>query len=194
VKIAMGGEIGVGKTWLIDRYVNGTEPKIESPTIGSRVTLRLLPIHNQVVRCEFWDTGGQERYGSLSFPQQFRDAHRIVLVYDVTQRETFKALSDWLKDVRDNAPGGARIYIIGNKCDLPEREVARVDGEAFAEREHLLHFDTSAKNGAQVRRASEALLTEIVQRDELLQMAPASPGRLNIEDRSTQSLPESPCC
>jgi small GTP-binding protein len=139
-----------------------------------------LAIEGHIAECTFRDTSGQEQYHALALSRYVRDVDGIIVVYDVTNRASFDALRAWVKGVKENMPSDALIIIIGNKSDLSDRVISVEEGRAFAESEKLLHFDTSAKDGAHVRKAFRALLATIVQRRKLHPIVAQPPKTVDI--------------
>jgi Ras-related protein Rab-6A len=95
-----------------------------------------------------YDTAGQEKFRSL-IPMYIRDAHIIIIVYDITNKESFLHTSHWLKDVHDLRSNDAIYALVGNKLDLNDkRTVTKEEGEAFAKEHNILFQEVSAKTGA----------------------------------------------
>ena len=96
------------------------------------------------MKINFWDTSGQERYRSIT-KQYFKGAQGIILVYDVTKKETFTNLQKWIKEIQQNAKEEVRIIILGNKIDkINEREISIEEGKDFADANSTLFMETSA--------------------------------------------------
>ena len=102
-KILMLGNTSVGKTCLMQRYINETIPKMTTPTIGVECATKSvrLPDGNSV-KCQIWDTAGQERYRAVC-SAYYKRALGALLVYDVTKRETFEELESWINQLYNKA-------------------------------------------------------------------------------------------
>lgn len=140
-KVVVIGEASVGKSSLSLKYVHGTFSANQQSTIGAAFLSRAERGHWGRVRLDIWDTAGQERYRSLA-PMYYRGADAVVFVYDVTSRSSFVRVREWEKEV-----GAVEVKVfVGNKTDLPGREVERDEGAKYAEgKGHF--FEASAKTG-----------------------------------------------
>ena len=156
-KVLLIGNSDVGKSSLILRYVDQIWNDVFVPTIGVDFKVKSLQIDNKRVKMQIWDTAGQERFRNV-ISSYFKGAHGILLIYDITARDSFKELENWLGEVERNATPQVLKILIGNKCDLDEQRQITVDeGEAFAARNGMKFIETSAKNNTNVNEAFEAL-------------------------------------
>jgi small GTP-binding protein len=159
LKIVLVGETEVGKTCILDRHLSH---KFEGPkpsTVGTALRSAMVQTSDGPVRLHLWDTAGQERYASLA-SMYFRKAHVALLVFDLTRRPTFGALSKWAYQVKEDAPANIRIIVIGNKCDLDNKhEVVLEDVSHFrnqiGEEDYL---ETSAMTGDGVDLVFESIV------------------------------------
>ena len=111
VKVALIGESGVGKTSIIDRYINNKYVQDQITTTGAIFSTRLVsfPHEKFSIRFEIWDTAGQEKYRSLA-KVIYKNASMIVLVYDITRRESFEQLKNyWVDEVKKNVKKNTSI-------------------------------------------------------------------------------------
>lgn len=149
LKVVLIGETRVGKTSLLQRYVEDTFEE-NQPTIGAAFSTKVVPTPNGTTQLNLWDTAGQEQFRALA-SMYYRNAHVALFVYDWTRKETFSALSEWVKTIENNASGNIKIFVVGNKTDLGARATTRDEVREFAESIHAQgHFETSAKTGAGV--------------------------------------------
>ena len=117
------GNSGVGKSCLLLRYAENSFNENFFNTIGVDFKLKTVKHENDVIKLQIWDTAGQERFRSVT-RSYYRGAAGALLVYDITSRESFNALSNWLTDARTLASPAIVILLVGNKKDLDgEREV-----------------------------------------------------------------------
>ena len=162
-KVLLIGNSDVGKSSLILRYVDQIWNDVFVPTIGVDFKVKSLQIDNKRVKMQIWDTSGQERFRNV-ISSYFKGAHGILLIYDITARDSFKELENWLGEVERNATPQVLKILIGNKCDLDEQRQITVDeGEAFAARNGMKFIETSAKNNTNVNEAFEALAKIMVE-------------------------------
>ena len=162
-KVLLIGNSDVGKSSLILRYVDQIWNDVFVPTIGVDFKVKSLQIDNKRVKMQIWDPAGQERFRNV-ISSYFKGAHGILLIYDITARDSFKELENWLGEVERNATPQVLKILIGNKCDLDEQRQITVDeGEAFAARNGMKFIETSAKNNTNVNEAFEALAKIMVE-------------------------------
>lgn len=149
-KVVFIGDSGVGKTCLLDRLFSDTFNERTTPTIGCDFRFKQYQFDGKVVGITLWDTAGAERFQALT-SNYYRGAHGVVLVYDVTRRETLDSLQNyWLEEVAKYGTHPEAVkMVIGNKTDLT-REVAPEEGAAFARANDCLYNETSAKSDAGV--------------------------------------------
>ena len=156
-KVLLVGNSDVGKSSLILRYVDQIWNDVFVPTIGVDFKVKSLEIENKSIKLQIWDTAGQERFRNV-ISSYFKGAHGILLIFDITSRDSFKELENWLAEVEKNASTQILKILIGNKYDLEEeREISKDEGEAFAMRNGMQYIETSAKINTNVNEAFEAL-------------------------------------
>ncbi|PSS37330.1 hypothetical protein PHLCEN_2v807 [Hermanssonia centrifuga] len=117
-KIVIMGNTGVGKTSLLHRYTqNKFEPKNTTSTTGAFFVTKKVYVHGVRVRLQLWDTAGQERFRSMA-PMYYRGANAALLLYDITNADTFEDVRGWLEELKRNCSPDLIIYIVGSKADL----------------------------------------------------------------------------
>jgi small GTP-binding protein len=121
-----------------------------------------LNIDGKVIRAEIWDTAGQERYRSMS-PSFYRGSVGALIVYDVTNKESFESIPKWIKEIHTHAEGIIATLIIGNKSDRTDRAVLKENANELASRNKCGLIETSAMNDVNVEQAFEVILRNIVQ-------------------------------
>ena len=111
---------------------------------------------------QIWDTAGQERFKNIT-ASYYRGGNGVLVVYDITERESFENLNSWLIEIEKNANKNVYKLLIGNKCDLEDkRKVTYQEGKDFAESNGMKFMETSAKTASKVQEAFELLTTEII--------------------------------
>ena len=148
------GEGRVGKTSLLLRYVQNTFSESQSPTVQATYLSKTVKTDSDAhARLNVWDTAGQERFHALG-PIYYRDADAAVLVYDVTDVDSFARVKSWVKELRQIAGGDIALCVCANKSDLERaRTVADAEGEAYAKSIGAEFYSTSAKAGKGVEQA-----------------------------------------
>ena len=156
-KVLLLGNSDIGKSSLLLRYVDSVWNDAFVPTIGVDFKVKTLTINEKKVKMQIWDTAGQERFRTV-VATYFRGAHGILLLYDVTNKDSFKNLESWLIEIEKNAKEKVLKILIGNKCDLTDdREISTEEGKAFALRNGMEFMETSAKMNTNVTEAFETL-------------------------------------
>ncbi|ORC87266.1 ras-related protein Rab21 [Trypanosoma theileri] len=165
----MLGEGRVGKTSLLQRFVNNSfDDDCSSTTKASMYANVKIDLSNGTVAVlSIWDTAGQERYHALG-PIYYRDAHGAVLLYDITDYESFLKVKIWLKELQEVVGSqNISVVIVGNKIDLErERRVPVREAEDWARQQNAKHFIVSAKLGIRVAEPFEAVAANVVDRIE----------------------------
>lgn len=161
LKFLMVGDHGVGKSCLMLRFTDNTyfsESYIS--TIGVDFKIRTLELDGKRVKCQIWDTTGQERFRTIT-SSYYRGAQAIMIVYDITNRDSFNSLERWLDEVgRQSADNTAKL-IVGNKCDKDDqRQVSKAEAEAWCRARGLMHMEASSKTAYNVEEAFATLARE----------------------------------
>ena len=146
-KIILLGKNNVGKTSLILQYSSNIFQEELASTIGAEYISKDLFFNDQKLTLNIWDTSGQERYRSLS-KIYFKNSHIIILVYDITSKESFNDIINfWYNYVTENLGNNLIYAIVANKSDLYLNEqVSHEEGENYAKKINAFYFETSAKN------------------------------------------------
>lgn len=199
-KILLIGDSGVGKSSLLVSFIsNDTAPENHlSPTIGVDFKIKQLTVGGKKLKLTIWDTAGQERFRTLT-SSYYRSAQGIILVYDVTRRESFTNLSDvWAKEVELYSTNQDCIkMLVGNKVDRDvERAVTREEGVALANDLGCLFLECSARTRENVEKCFEELALKIMDVPSLLGEGSNAVKKNNIlkQKQEYQTPPSSGCC
>jgi len=149
-KLVLLGESAVGKSSLVLRFVKGQFHEFQESTIGAAFLTQTVCLDDTTVKFEIWDTAGQERYHSLA-PMYYRGAQAAIVVYDITNADTFERAKSWVKELQRQASPNIVIALSGNKADLTTQRIVEYDeASAYAEENGLLFMETSAKTALNV--------------------------------------------
>ena len=149
-KIIFLGDQGVGKSSILNRFAQDKFEAEYQATIGLDFHSKNATINGANVRLLLYDTAGQEKFKSL-IPMYIRDANIIIVVYDITVKESFTNTSHWVNETKDLKKEDAIFVLVGNKIDLEtNRQVSIKEAEEFAKQNDFLFFEVSAKTGANV--------------------------------------------
>ena len=166
-KLIFLGDQSVGKSCILNRFINNTFTEDYQATIGLDFkTKEKVKINNQDSKLLLYDTSGQEKFKSL-IPMYTRDADIILLVYDVTSKDSFIHLSNWLKiftdseiDIKDKI-----FAVVGNKTDLNDRrEVNSNEGENYAKEHDFIFLEVSAKTGDGIEKLFDVILKKMLKK------------------------------
>jgi len=151
-KLVFLGEQSVGKTSIITRFMYDSFDNTYQATIGIDFLSKTMYLEDRTIRLQLWDTAGQERFRSL-IPSYIRDSSVAIVVYDITNANSFQQTSKWIDDVRTERGSDVLIMLVGNKTDLSDkRQVSTEEGEKKAKELNVMFIETSAKAGYNVKQ------------------------------------------
>ena len=187
IKIILLGDVSVGKTSIISRYVNNSFTEDYRCSIQAEKKTKLIDVDlNTSVRMNIWDTVGQEKYRNLT-RQYYHDCHGAIIVFDITKKDSFDVIPKWIDELRNNGPKNITIIIVGNKSDLTnEREVSFEDIKSKFGSKYP-YYEVSAKNGNNIVLAFDKLRTQIL-KDLFNNSNDDNDIRYNVNPRDTKEL------
>ncbi|XP_028395595.1 ras-related protein Rab-26-like [Dendronephthya gigantea] len=161
-KVMLLGDSGVGKTCLLVRFKDGAFLSgAFISTVGIDYRNKVVEVDQTKVKLQIWDTAGQERFRSVTHAY-YRDSHALLLLYDITSKQSFDNIRAWLSEIKDYAPENVVVMLLGNKADKSnERVVKKEDGERVAQEHNVTFMETSAKTGMNVDLAFMAIAREL---------------------------------
>lgn len=160
-KLVLLGESAVGKSSLVLRFVKSQFHEFQESTIGAAFLTQTVSLDDTTVKFEIWDTAGQERYHSLA-PMYYRGAQAAIVVYDVTNADTFQRAKNWVKELFRQASPTIVIALAGNKADLTSKRVVDFEeASAYAQDNGLLFMETSAKTSHNVNNLMVAIAKKL---------------------------------
>ena len=155
-KVILLGDMSVGKTSILLRYVENKFKENIISTIGVDFLDKIIDYGDTKIALKIWDTSGQEKYESIA--QNFlRDTDGAFLVFDLTEKSSFDHIKKWLNEINDSNEN-VKIIILGNKSDLKDKRVVAEDiAINFAQKHNFKYFETSAKDNTNINEAFKAL-------------------------------------
>lgn len=213
-KIVMVGDSGVGKTNIMMRFSRNVFSQASKATIGVDFASRNILIDDKYIKIQIWDTAGQERYRAIT-SSYYRNSSGIMLVYDITNENTFENCEKWLKELRNNMGLSIPILLIGNKSDAShQRTVDENRAKEYAKINSLMFIETSALGGDNVDSAfdilakyiyetsikttiekPEADIKEKTEQENVIQHIPSPTNKLLAEEqRMTNTHIKKSCC
>lgn len=184
LKVIILGDSGVGKTSLMNQYVNKRFTSQYKATIGADFLTKEVLVDDRMVTLQIWDTAGQERFQSLGVAF-YRGADCCVLVYDTTAPNTFKSLESWRDEFLIQAsprdPDNFPFVVIGNKIDLENRAVTTKRAQAWCQAKNdLPHFECSAKEATKVDEAFVTIARAALQQEADTELYKEVPERIDL--------------
>ncbi|KAI9522386.1 Ras- protein Rab-1A [Dissostichus eleginoides] len=163
-KLLLIGDSGVGKSCLLLRFADDTYTESYISTIGVDFKIRTIDMDGKTVKLQIWDTAGQERFRTIT-SSYYRGAHGIIIVYDVTEQESFNNVKQWLDEIDRYACENVSRLLVGNKSDLVSKKVVELStAQDLASSLKVPLLETSAKSSDNVERAFLTMASEIHKR------------------------------
>lgn len=190
-KVMLVGDSGVGKTCLLVRFKDGAFLAGSFiSTVGIDFRNKVLSLDAVKVKLQIWDTAGQERFRSVTHAY-YRDAHALLLLYDVTNKASFDNIRAWLTEVHEYAQQDVVVMLLGNKADSAhDRAVKREEGEKLAKEFGVPFMETSAKSGLNVDLAFTAVARELKHRT----MKEPDEPKFQLQEYVDQEMRTAGCC
>jgi len=194
-KLLIIGDSGVGKSSILLRFAEDMFSGSYITTIGVDFKIRTIPCGDEKVKLQIWDTAGQERFRTIT-STYYRGTHGVIVVYDVTNAESFVNVKRWLHEIDQNCEIVNKV-LVGNKNDCnPENKVVETeDSRRFAEQMGISIFETSAKDNINIEDVFKHI-TELVLRTKKDQQAKANESKQNpgVKLDNKKKKKKSGCC
>lgn len=193
----MIGDAGVGKSSMLLRFTDDSFDEHIQSTIGVDFKVKHVEANDKRVKVTIWDTAGQERFRTLT-SSYYRGAQGVILVYDVTRRDSFENLDQWLREVKLYTPNngeGVVKLLVGNKIDMEKRVVHREEAEEWARSQGMLFLEASAKTKLGIRQCFMEVVQKILENPDMLESTmPGRPKMLLKPTEDTAEEDRSACC
>lgn len=193
-KLLLIGDSGVGKSCLLLRFADDTYTESYISTIGVDFKIRTIELNGKTIKLQIWDTAGQERFRTIT-SSYYRGAHGIIVVYDVTDMESFNNVKQWLQEIERYACENVNKLLVGNKSDLTTKKVVDyTTAKDFADSLGIPFLETSAKNATNVEQAFLTMAAEIKNRMGP-SAAPSDAGKkVNVSNTTAVNAGKGGCC
>ncbi|XP_051926503.1 ras-related protein Rab-26 isoform X2 [Hippocampus zosterae] len=190
-KVMLVGDSGVGKTCLLVRFKDGAFLAGSFiSTVGIDFRNKVMSIDAVKVKLQIWDTAGQERFRSVTHAY-YRDAHALLLLYDVTNKASFDNIRAWLTEIYEYTQQDAVVMLLGNKADSNhDRVVKREEGEKLAKEFGVPFMETSARSGLNVELAFTAVAKELKHRT----MKEPDEPKFQLQEYVNKEMRTAGCC
>ena len=160
------GDPSVGKSNILMKFAHNKFTDEYQATIGVEFGAKNIAFNSQIYRIQIWDTAGQENFRSIT-RAYYKNSVCALVVYDITSRESFEHVQNWIQDIKDQSPKTVLIVLVGNKVDLEENRVVSYDeGSEFAVKNGLIFEETSAKSGQGIEEVFQKSAKEIAKKME----------------------------
>lgn len=160
-KLLLIGDSGVGKSCLLLRFADDTYTNDYISTIGVDFKIKTVDLDGKTVKLQIWDTAGQERFRTIT-SSYYRGAHGIIIVYDVTDQESFNNVKTWLQEIDRYGTAGVLKLLVGNKNDLTDKKVVEYEvAKEFADSLQIPVLETSALDSSNVEEAFLTMARQI---------------------------------
>lgn len=163
-KLLIIGNSSVGKTSFLFRYADNSFTSAFVSTVGIDFKVKTIYRKDKRVKLQIWDTAGQERYRTIT-TAYYRGAMGFLLMYDITNQDSFCAVQDWATQIKTYSWDNAQVVLVGNKLDLEDdRQVPAEDAERLASELGFLFFEASAKDNINVKQVFDSLVDVICEK------------------------------
>ena len=197
-KVVVIGDSGVGKSSICTRYTKGMYNDMFITTIGVDFECHTISLDDKIIKLQIWDTAGQERFNAIT-NSFYRGAHGIIIVFDVTNWESFENVQKWIKEIGRREPDVPYKLLLGNKCDQNSKRVITFDAaNEYANKLNIPYLETSAKDAVNVDQAFLNMSSAIKSR--IISNTLQNPNTLRCVQTDLQSSyhtnnkPDTTCC
>ena len=160
-KIIVLGDCAVGKSNILSKYSKNIFNRLSKSTIGVELITKFFKFEDKIIKVNIWDTAGQERFSSM-ITAYYKGAKGALLVYDITRKNTFNNIDNWLKELISINSNKISVSLIGNKSDLNLlRQVSKEKAEEKAKKYGIKFYETSALDSSNIKQAFEDLIKDI---------------------------------
>ncbi len=186
-KILIIGDSSVGKSSILNAFVNGTFDESMRNTIGVDLKIKHLKVKDKDTKLVLWDTASQERFRTLT-SGFYRGGHGVLMVYDMTSRKSFDNLKYWMKEIIQYSTNDPIIMVISNKADQKEKRTVSIEeGRSYAREQGAMYIETSAKTQQGIEQAFEELIEKIIDEPSLCYQVEEKPLVIEPVNNSSYS-------
>lgn len=191
-KLLVVGESGVGKTCMLLRFADDKFEENFLSTIGVDFKVKEIIVDDKKVKLQIWDSAGQERFRNIT-ASYYRNCSAIIIVYDITQHDSFERVSEWVEDVKKFVPD-APLLLVGNKCDLEDqRKVTQEEGQNLAKSLGYSLVETSAKTSMNIDKVFTEISTELIKQQAANPQKQPQGKSVKVDDKPKKKEKKSVC-
>ena len=195
VKLMIIGDSSVGQSSLLKKYCKNEFSNSYITTVGIDFQVKILTINNIKIKIQIWDTAGEERYRVVA-KNYFNTSDGFIIMYDITNRESFDSVSNWVEQIKESTPNYKKSVIFGNKSDLNKlRDVQINEGKELAKKHDFKFFETSAKDGSNLNEGIESLVKDVLKDIDSIKLKRRNTTSLKEKKKSkVKKNVKEPCC
>ena len=193
-KILLIGDLGVGKSCVILRYVEGDFPGNIMSSIGVDFKTKQIEVDDRLIKMQIWDTAGHEKFRTIT-TSYYKSAHAIIILYDITQKTSFDHIRNWLTEIDKFGKQGVLKVIVGNKLDMENnRKITKEAAENLALKYGLKLWEVSAKDNTNIEEMFLDTIKSLLEKNSKI-ISEGSSMAANIQlNKDTKNKKKNKCC
>jgi Ras-related protein Rab-1A len=193
-KVLLIGDSGVGKSSLLLKFTDRVFTDHYISTIGVDFKIQTLQLDDKIIKLQLWDTAGQERFRTIT-TSYYRGAHGIIIVFDITDKESFANIKTWITEIDRFASDNVCKILIGNKSDLEkQREVSIEDAKELANKYKIDYIEASAKDSTNVQQLFVELTRQIKEANVQKHINKIPEEKVNLIGKDITTQSQYYCC
>ena len=194
-KIVLIGDTSVGKSCLLTRFADDQFSESYVTTIGVDFRFKTMIVCDKITKVQVWDTAGQERYRSIT-NAYYRGAEAIMIVFDVTNKDSFTHIQDWMEEIIKYTGKDVVIIVGANKSDLNDRNVKKEEMEEFSKKKGIKIFECSAKTGDGVENAFKYMVETLIKKNDKTSKEKnnGNNSKLKTNEEKNKNITKKKCC
>ena len=193
-KILLIGDLGVGKSCVILRYVEGDFPGNIMSSIGVDFKTKQIELDDRLIKMQIWDTAGHEKFRTIT-TSYYKSAHAIIILYDITQKASFDHIRNWITEIDKFGKQGVLKVIVGNKLDMENnRKITKEAAENLALKYGIKLWEVSAKDNTNIEEMFLDTIKTLLEKNSKI-ISEGSSMATNIQlNKNVKNKKNKKCC
>ena len=193
-KILLIGDLGVGKSCVILRYVEGDFPGNIMSSIGVDFKTKQIELDDHSIKMQIWDTAGHEKFRTIT-TSYYKSAQAIIILYDITQKSSFEHIRNWITEIDKFGKQGVLKVIVGNKLDLENnRKISKEDAENLALKYGVKLWEVSAKDNTNIEEMFVDTIRTLLEKNSKIISESSSMGNNIKLSKNIKNKKNKKCC
>ena len=193
-KILLIGDLGVGKSCVILRYVEGDFPGNIMSSIGVDFKTKQIELDEHSIKMQIWDTAGHEKFRTIT-TSYYKSAQAIIILYDITQKSSFDHIRNWITEIDKFGKQGVLKVIVGNKLDLENnRKISKEDAENLALKYGVKLWEVSAKDNTNIEEMFVDTIKTLLEKNSKIISESSSMGNNIKLNKNIKNKKNKKCC